>query len=69
MKDPDYMVNIMISWMTLDELEGENTRKDLLDSSVVKETKQLHKDIRLGFILGADIKLMTKTIRYICRFC
>ena len=27
MKDPDYVINIMESWTTLDELEGANTRR------------------------------------------
>ena len=27
-KYPDYMINIMSPWLTLDELEGANTRRD-----------------------------------------
>ena len=40
MKEPDYVMKIMASWMILDELEGAKTRGDFIDSSVTKETKQ-----------------------------
>ena len=40
MKDPDYVMKIISSWMTLDELEGASTRRDFIDSSGTKETKQ-----------------------------
>ena len=40
MKDPDYLMNIMVSWMTLDELEGAKTRRYFIDSIGTKETKQ-----------------------------
>ena len=33
MKEPDYVMNIMVSWMTLRELEGAKTRRDFIDSS------------------------------------
>ena len=36
MKDPYYVVNVMASWMTLDELEGTKTRRDLIYSSGTK---------------------------------
>ena len=40
MKEPDYVMNIMASRMKLDELEGERTRRYLIDISGTKETKQ-----------------------------
>ena len=30
MKEPDYVMKIMASWMTLDELEGARTRRYLI---------------------------------------
>ena len=30
MKEPDYVVNIMVSWMTLDELDGAKTKRDFM---------------------------------------
>ena len=39
-KYPDYVMKIMASWMTLDELEGARTIRYLVDSSGTKETKQ-----------------------------
>ena len=40
MKEPDYVINTMVSWTTLDELEGANTRKHFIDRSRMKETNQ-----------------------------
>ena len=40
MKDPDYVMKIMVSWRTLDELEGETTRRDFIYNSGKKDTKQ-----------------------------
>ena len=40
MKYPDYLMKIMMSWMALDELEGTITRRDFIDRSGAKETKQ-----------------------------
>ena len=40
MKDPDYVMKIMASWMTLDALEGAKTRRDFIDSSGTKDTEQ-----------------------------
>ena len=40
MKELDYVMKIMASWMTLDKLEGARTRRDFIDSSEMKETKQ-----------------------------
>ena len=40
MKDPDYVMKIVASWITLDELEGARTRRYFIDSSGTKETKQ-----------------------------
>ena len=40
MKDRDYVTKIMASWVTLDELEGENKIRYFIDSSVTKEMKQ-----------------------------
>ena len=31
MKEPDYLMKIMASWMTLDELEGARTRRHFVD--------------------------------------
>ena len=40
MKDTDCVMNIMASWMTLDELEGTSTRRYLIYSSETNETNQ-----------------------------
>ena len=40
MKEPDYVMKIMASWMTLGELDGTRTRIYFIDSSGKKETKQ-----------------------------
>ena len=40
MKDTDYAMNIMESWMILDELEGARTRRYFIDSSGTKDMKQ-----------------------------
>ena len=40
MKDPDYVMKIMTICMTLGELEGAKTRRDLIESSGTKEMKQ-----------------------------
>ena len=40
MKETDYVMKIMASWVALDELEGERTRRDFIDSSGTKEMKQ-----------------------------
>ena len=37
MKDPDCVMKIMASWMTVDELEGARTRRYFIDSSGTKE--------------------------------
>ena len=39
MKYPDYVMKIVASWITLDELEGARTRRYFIDSSGTKETK------------------------------
>ena len=39
MKEPDYVMNIMASWMTLDEVQSTKTRRDPIDSSGTNETK------------------------------
>ena len=36
MKDPDYVMHIVASWMTLDKLEGGKIRRDFIDSSGTK---------------------------------
>ena len=38
-KYPNYVMKIMVSWVTLYELEGAKTRRDFIDSSDMKETK------------------------------
>ena len=38
MKEPYYVMNIMTSWIKLDELKGKKTRRDFIDRSVTKET-------------------------------
>ena len=40
MKEPDYVMKIMVIWMTLDELEGESTRRHFIESSGKKKKKQ-----------------------------
>ena len=40
MKEPDYAMKIMVSWMTLDELEGARKRRYFIDISGTKETKK-----------------------------
>ena len=40
MKETGFVMKIMASWITLDELEGVRTRRDFIDSSGMKETKQ-----------------------------
>ena len=40
MKEPDYVIKIMASWITLDELEGAKTKRALIESSGMKETKE-----------------------------
>ena len=40
MKETNYGTKIIASWMTLDELEGARKRRDFIDSSGTKETKQ-----------------------------
>ena len=39
-KDTDYVMKIMETWTTLDELEGARTRRYFIDSSGTKETNQ-----------------------------
>ena len=39
MKEPDYVMNIMAIWMTIDESEGARTSRYFIDSSGMKETK------------------------------
>ena len=39
-KELDFFMKIMASWMTLYKLEGEMTRRYLIDSSRAKEMKQ-----------------------------
>ena len=56
MKEPDYVMNIMVSWMTLRELEGAKTRRDFIDSSGMKETKQFTYRQPFGYILSIDVK-------------
>ena len=41
MKDPDYVMKIVASWMTLDESEGAKTRRYFTDRIGTKETKNL----------------------------
>ena len=40
MKEPYYLMKIVASWMTLDELEGARTRRYFIDISGTKETNQ-----------------------------
>ena len=40
MKDPDYVMKIIVSWIALDELEIANPRRGFIDSRGTKETKQ-----------------------------
>ena len=38
MKETDYVMKIVMSWMNLEELEGENTRRYFMERSGTKET-------------------------------
>ena len=51
MKDPDYVMKIVASWMTLDELEGARTRGYFINRSGTNETKQFtyHQPFRINF--------------------
>ena len=40
MKDPDYVMKIMASWMKLDEFQGTKTRRYFIDSIGTKDMKQ-----------------------------
>ena len=40
MEDPDHVMKIIVSCMTLDELEGESTGRYFIERSGTKETKQ-----------------------------
>ena len=40
MKEPDYVMKMMASWMKIDELEGARKRRDFIDSSGTKDTQQ-----------------------------
>ena len=40
MKEPDYFMKIMASYMTLDELEDAKTRRYVIDRRLTKKTKQ-----------------------------
>ena len=40
MKEPDYVMNIMASWMTLDELEGASPRRYFIYSGGMKYRNQ-----------------------------
>ena len=39
MKEPYYVMKIMVSWMTLDELEEARKRRYFIGSSKAKDTK------------------------------
>ena len=62
MKDTDYVINIMESWTTLDELEGAKTRRELIYRSFTKDMNHLHTCSHLEFILGTYIKWTTKKL-------
>ena len=38
-KEPYYVMKIMSSWMTLDELEGRNTKRDYTDNEGLRVSK------------------------------
>ena len=40
MKEPNYVIKIMASWMTLNELEGAETKRDFINRSGTKEKNQ-----------------------------
>ena len=68
MKDPDYVKNIMASWMTLGELEGANTRGELIDSIGMKEKNKFTSRNQSGVILGSYINCKTTTTGYMRQF-
>ena len=49
MKEPYYVMKIMESWMTLDELEGASTRRVFIDKSRTKDKKVSHTGIHLRY--------------------
>ena len=53
MKNPDYVMKIMESWMILDELESARKRRYYIDNSRTKETKKF--TYRQPF--GIDLRL------------
>ena len=43
MKEPDYVMKLMASWMMLNDLEGANTKRDWKDNGVRKSKIFLYK--------------------------
>ena len=68
MKEPDYVMNIMVSWMTLDELEGAKTRRYFIDRSGTKETKQFTYRQPFGIHFRYRHQVYDKKIGYMCQF-
>ena len=48
MEDPDYVIKIMVIWITIDEVEGTKTIRDFIDSSVTKERNQFTYQCQFG---------------------
>ena len=48
MKEPDYVMKIMASWMTHDKIESARTRIYFIDISGTNETKHFTHQQRLG---------------------
>ena len=57
MKDPDYVMKIMASWMAFDELGGEKKEETSWTSVVRSRRRYLPPGSHLEYILTIDIKL------------
>ena len=68
MKDPDYVMKKMASWMTLDELEGARSRIDLYTEVGGSRIISSNTGSRLGFILDLYIRCMITIIGYMRQF-
>ena len=57
MKDPDYVANIMASWMKLDDLEGTKTIRYFTESNDMKEDKTFTHRHQFGLHLNQQNKI------------
>ena len=68
MKEPDYVINTMVSWTTLDELEGANTRRDCIAISGTNDTNDFINWRPFGIHSDTYINQTTTTSGYKIRF-